>query len=72
MDTLRCLQMQDELTFAKEEAARLQEMLVMLAQGLDDARVLQLRIEMRVVVARIERITDELMQSDRQDSAARV
>ena len=70
MDALRCLQLRGELAFAKDEATRLQEMVVMLAQGLDDARIRQLRIEIRVVGARIKRLTDELTQSDRHGSAA--
>lgn len=60
MDALRRLECFDELALAREEALRLSEMLSVLSSRLDEAHRRQLRIELRVVQARIARISEEL------------
>ena len=50
----------DELHHAEEEAARLTEMIAMLGNAMDESRMRQLKVELRVARQRAAQLADEL------------
>jgi hypothetical protein len=60
MDTLKHSELIEELRFAKQEQARLTEMVLLLASTLDEPRARQLRVELAILSKRVSRLAEEL------------
>ena len=60
MDTLSRSELLEELRMANEESARLTEMIALLKTDLDDARLVQLRVELLCATKRALRLAEEL------------
>jgi len=60
MDTLSRSELLEELRLANEESARLTEMIALLKTDLDEARLVQLRVELLCSTKRALRLAEEL------------